>query len=139
VLTAEGSMLPSIQPGDWLLVNPLVGRWPSIGSIVIFREPDSGELAVKRVVAGPGARVRFANGYLVLDTDEAWLTADASPGQTGRAGFGPPVDSNRFGPVPLSQLVGRVLFRYGPADRIGRISSPDVDRAEPVDGSPDDG
>jgi signal peptidase I len=129
-------MLPAIQPGDWLLVDPLTSSWPPIGSVVIFREPDSGELAVKRVAAGPGARVRFANGYLVLDSGEAWLTADASPGQTGRAGYGPPVDSNRFGPVPLAQLVGRVLFRYGPPGRIGRISSPDVDGAEPTDGPP---
>lgn len=124
-------MLPAIQPGDWLLVDPLVSRWPRVGSVVIFREPDSGELAVKRVAAGPGARVRFANGYLVLDADEAWLTADASPGQTGRAGFGPPVDSNRFGPVALAQLMGRVLFRYGPPGRIGRISSLDGSPPEP--------
>jgi len=128
-------MLPAIQPGDWLLVNPLVGRWPKVGSVVIFREPDSEELAVKRVAAGPGAQVRFANGYLVLAPDEAWLTADASPGQTGRAGFGPPVDSNRFGPVPLSLLVGRVLARYGPPGRIGRISSPDG-TADVADGAP---
>ena len=118
-------MLPAIEPGDWLLVNPLVRRWPPVGSVVIFREPDSGELAVKRVAAGPGAKVRFAAGYLTLADDEAWLTADASPGQTGRAGYGPPVDSNRFGPVPRSLLVGRVLFRYGPPRRVGRISSPD--------------
>jgi len=128
-------MLPAIQPGDWLLVNPLVGRWPKVGSVVIFREPDSEELAVKRVAAGPGAQVRFANGYLVLAPDEAWLTADASPGQTGRAGFGPPVDSNRFGPVPLSLLVGRVLVRYCPPGRIGRISSPDG-TADVADGPP---
>ena len=119
-------MLPTIRPGDWLLVDPLASRWPKPGGVVIFREPDSQELAVKRVAAGPGERIRFANGYLVLAADEAWLTADASPGQTGRAGFGPPVDSNRFGPVPLSLLVGRVLFRYGPPGRIGRISSPDA-------------
>ena len=116
-------MLPAIAPGDWLLVNPLVRRWPGPGSVVIFREPDSGELAVKRVAAGPEARVRFAAGYLVLADDEAWLTADASPGLTGRAGFGPPVDSNRFGPVPASLLVGCVVFRYGPPGRIGRVSS----------------
>jgi hypothetical protein len=129
-------MLSAIQPGDWLLVDPLVSRWPRTGSVVIFREPDSSELAVKRIAAGPGAQVRFANGYLTLAPDEAWLTADASPGQTGRAGFGPPVDSNRFGPVPLSLLVGRVLFRYGPPGRIGRISSRDVDGPEPDDGPP---
>jgi signal peptidase I len=125
VLVTEASMLPAIEPGDWLFVNPRVQDWPTVGNVVIFREPDSGELAVKRVAAGPGEKVRFAAGYLTLADDEAWLTADASPGQTGRAGFGPPVDSNRFGPVPRSLLVGRVLFRYGPLGRFGRISSPD--------------
>ena len=118
-------MLPAIAPGDWLVVNPLGSGWPPVGSVAIFREPDSGELAVKRVAAGPGSRVRFAAGYLVLAADEAWLTADASPGLTGRAGFGPPLDSNRFGPVPRSLFVGRVLFRYGPPGRAGRISSAD--------------
>jgi hypothetical protein len=133
-------MLPAVAPGDWLLVNPLVGRWPHVGSVVIFREPDSTELAVKRVAAGPGSRVRFAGGYLVLAEDEAWLTADASPGMTGRAGYGPPVDSNRFGPVPLPLLVGRVLMRYGPPGRFGRISSPDgfpaLDGPRAPDGPP---
>ncbi|HLX34783.1 MAG TPA: S26 family signal peptidase [Candidatus Limnocylindrales bacterium] len=117
-------MLPAIEPGDWLLVDPLAKRWPKPGAVVIFREPDSGELAVKRISAGPGSRVRYANGYLELAADEAWLTADASPGLTGRAGYGPPVDSNRFGPVPASLLVGRVVFRYGPLGRLGRIPSP---------------
>jgi len=130
-------MLPAIAPGDWLLVNPLVSRWPKAGGLVIFREPDSGELAVKRIAAGPGARVRFAAGWLVLAPDEAWLIADASPGRTGRAGFGPPVDSNRFGPVPLSLLVGQVLFRYGPIGRIGRISSPSGPLLPDADHAPD--
>jgi signal peptidase I len=123
VVVVEGSMLPAIAPGDWLFVDPTVKRWPRVGSVVVFRDPDGGELAVKRVAAGPGARVRFAGGYLVLAADEAWLLADATPGIAGEAGFGPPIDSNRYGPVPLSLLVGRVLFRYGPRGRVGRISS----------------
>jgi signal peptidase I len=126
VAMIEGSMLPGIAPGDWLLVDPTPRRWPRPGSVVVFREPDDGQLAVKRVAAGPGARVRFAGGFLVLGPDEAWLTADASPGVAGDAGFGPPIDSNRFGPVPLALLVGRVLIRYGPRGRIGRLSSPNA-------------
>ena len=50
-------MLPSIAPGDWLLVDPTVTRWPRRGSVVVVREPDSGQLAIKRVAAGPGSFV----------------------------------------------------------------------------------
>lgn len=88
---------------------------------MVFREPISDALAIKRVSAGPGERVRFADGYLTLAGDEAWLTADASEAVAGAAGFGAPIDSTRFGPVSLDRLVGRVLFRYGPLRRIGRI------------------
>lgn len=114
-------MLPAIAPGDWLLVDPTIRRWPRPGSIVLFREPDGGELALKRVAGRTGARIPFAGGYLVLGPDEAWLTADASPGVAAAAGFGAPVDSNRFGPVTVDLLVGRAWFRYGPPGRIGRI------------------
>jgi hypothetical protein len=115
-------MLPAIEPGDWLVVNPRARSWPRPGSIVVFREPMTESLALKRVAAGPGERVRFAEGYLTLADDEAWLLADASEAMTVAAGFGPPIDSRRFGPVALDRLVGRVLFRYGPLRRFGRIA-----------------
>ena len=114
-------MTPSIEPGDWLVVNPRVSTWPAPGAVVVFQEPMSEGLAIKRVAAGPGERVRFADGYLTLAADEAWLVADASEAETRAAGFGPPIDSNRFGPVSVDRLVGRVLFRYGPLRRFGRI------------------
>ena len=113
-------MLPAIRPGDWLLVNPLVRAWPRVGSLVVFREPISGTLAIKRVTARPGDRVEFGGGFLTLDRDEAWLQADANESTAAAAGFGAPIDSNRFGPVSLEHLVARVLFRYGPARRLGR-------------------
>jgi len=114
-------MVPAVQPGDWLIVNPLVRGWPGRGSVVVFREPLGGALAIKRVSARPGERVPFAAGYLTLASDEAWLTADADEKAAAAAGFGPPIDSQRFGPVSLDGLVARVLFRYGPFRRIGRI------------------
>jgi len=115
-------MLPAIEPGDWLFVNPRVRSWPRPGAVVVFNEPMTGALALKRVAAGPGERVRFADGYLTLADDEAWLIADAPEALTVAAGFGPPIDSRRFGPVSLDQLVGRVLFRYAPLRRFGRIA-----------------
>jgi len=114
-------MLPSIAAGDWLLVDPTTLRWPRRGTVVVFREPDGGALSVKRVAAGPGDRVRFADGILELADDEAWLLSDASDEETVAAGFGEPIDSRRYGPVPLDLLVARAWFRYGPLHKIGRI------------------
>src|SRR4051794_37690019 len=54
VVVSESSMVPTIEPGDWLLVDPTTRRWPRVGSIVVFHEPDSELLAIKRVAAGPG-------------------------------------------------------------------------------------
>jgi signal peptidase I len=112
VAVVEGSMRPAIEAGDWLLVDPTVGTWPRRGSIVLIREPDSNELAVKRVAAGPGDRVPFAEGFLHLAPDEAWLVGDAA--DVSR-------DSRRYGPVPVDLLVGRAWFRYAPARRFGRL------------------
>ena len=115
-------MAPAILPGDWLVVDPRVSGWPRAGSVVVFREPLSETLAIKRVEAGPGEQVRFGGGYLTLAGDEAWLTADADEKAAAAVGFGPPIDSNRFGPVALDDLVAKVLFRYWPLRRFGRIA-----------------
>jgi signal peptidase I len=120
-------MHPAIEPGDWLLVDPTIARWPRRGSVVVFREPDSDELAIKRVAARPGDRVPYADGYLVLGDDEAWLLSDAADAELMAAGLGEPVDSRRYGPVPVEQLVGRAWFRYAPIRRIGRIPRPSPD------------
>lgn len=116
-------MRPAIESGDWLLIDPTVSRWPRRGAVVVFREPDGADLAIKRVAAGPGDRVAFADGYLELAEDEAWLVSDADDASTAAAGFGPPIDSRRYGPVPVDLLVGRAWFRYGPLRRMGRIPS----------------
>ena len=121
-------MAPAIVEGDWLLVDPTITRWPRRGSVVVFHEPDGDSLAVKRVAAGPGDRVAFADGYIVLAEDEAWLLSDATAEVTAAAGFGGPVDSRRYGPVPIAQLVGRAWFRYAPLRRIGRLPRPRLGR-----------
>jgi signal peptidase I len=114
-------MRPSIEPGDWLLVDQTVRRWPRRGSIVVIREPDSDILSIKRVAARPGDRVELDEGHLILGRDEAWLLSDAADAELRAAGLGRPIDSRRYGPVPLECLVGRAWFRYAPLRRIGRI------------------
>ncbi len=114
-------MRPAIEPGDWLLVDPTVGRWPRRGSVVVFREPGSGVLAIKRVAARPGDWISFADGRLQMAGDEAWLVSDASDSSLLATGSGPAVDSRRYGPVPVGALVGRAWFRYWPARTMGRL------------------
>ena len=115
VAVAEESMAPALSPGDWLLLDPTCDRWPRRGSIVVCREPDSNLLAIKRVAARPGDRVRISAGILHLTEDEAWLLGD-------NATFS--LDSRRYGPVPLEAFVGRAWFRYGPLGRVGRLPRP---------------
>ncbi len=113
VAVAEESMSPALLPGDWLLLDPTCSAWPRRGSVVVFREPGTDILAIKRVAARPGDRVHIAQGILHLASDEAWLLGDNA---------GPSIDSRRYGPVPRECLVGRVWFRYGPASRIGLVA-----------------
>ena len=112
VAVEEESMAPALLPGDWLLIDPTCRRWPRRGSVVVFREPGTDVLAIKRVAAHPGDRVRISQGILHLADDEAWLLGD---------NLAPSVDSRRYGPVPVEALVGRAWFRYGPLRRLGRL------------------
>ncbi len=130
VVVSETSMTPTIQPDDWLLIDPTVARWPRRGTIVVFREPAADRLAIKRVAAGPGDRVELDEGHLILGPDEAWLLSDASDAVLLAAGTGQPVDSRRYGPVPVDALIGRAWFRYGPLGRIGRLET--VRRERPL-------
>lgn len=95
---AGESMVPTLLPGDFVLVDRRAyhGRVPRRGDIVIARDlRDASRLLVKRV-----ARVDL-HGMV-------WLEGDNGAAST---------DSRSFGPVPLENLEGRVVFRYWPLVR----------------------
>jgi signal peptidase I len=129
---AEVSMAPAIEPGDWLLTDPTSHRWPRRWSVVVFREPGSGELAIKRVAGRPGDWVPFAGGWIQLAEDEAWLISDAPDEAVAAAGFARVVDSRAYGPVPVEALVARAWLRYWPLGRIGPVGR--VGRGRPPSG-----
>jgi signal peptidase I len=100
-MIAEGnSMLPAIKPGAVLLVNkfsygfkfPPAGnyviRWskPKKGDIIIFYTP-RGELAVKRCAG------LIADTFFLAYGDNSMVS----------------LDSHLYGPVPVDNIVGRVL------------------------------
>jgi nickel-type superoxide dismutase maturation protease len=96
-------MAPTLQPGDWLLVDPDAYRDVSAqaGDLVLVPDPRvPSRLLVKRVVAIE------AGGALELRGD----SADES------------TDSRTFGTVAASLVEGRPWFRYWPPGRWGRIS-----------------
>jgi signal peptidase I len=129
------SMAPTLQPGDHVLVEKLSYRFgsPRRGDLVVFRAPDGGSLAVKRIVGLAGDRVAIEDGVLAVNgklehepyVDQATIDS---------VYFGPVVvprgdvfvmgdnradshDSRDYGAVPQGSLVGRVLVRLWPAFR----------------------
>ncbi|MBW8486242.1 S24 family peptidase [Actinomadura parmotrematis] len=108
VEVAGPSMRPVLEPGDRLLV--LVGGRVRAGDVVVARHPhDAALLVVKR------AAHRDGDGW--------WLESDnqRAPGRQ---------DSWDFGAVPDAAVRGRVVARYGPLRRAGRV------RRRPPDAAP---
>jgi signal peptidase I len=92
------SMEPTLQPGDWLLVDKLAYIFetpdggPKRGDIVVFDAPlEPGVEYVKRVVAIPGDTVQITGGRLILNgtpLEETYLSPDSwtRPGGTHAGG-----------------------------------------------------
>ena len=90
------SMGPTLRPGDWLLARKGQRLFP--GDIVLAADPRDGRPVVKRVQWVRGGQV--------------FLLGDNAVGST---------DSRTFGPLPSAEIRARVLLRYGPLRRMGRI------------------
>ena len=97
-------------------------RWPRPGSVVLFREPETGDLAIKRVRARGGERVPFNGGYIVIQADEAWLESDASVDIAAAAGFGPTrrLGAIRAGAGRAARRARLVPLRPDQSDRADR-------------------
>jgi len=98
-VVADTSMHPALFPGDRVLVS----RWARVqaGDIAVVRDPDySRRLLVKRVAERTSAG-------LVVRGDNPNVSRD----------------SRVFGPVAHHLVLGKVVWRYLPADRRGRIEA----------------
>ena len=99
VEVAGRSMLPTLEPGDWLLAV----RAGTIerGDLVVVRHPSRGLELVKRVAAVPGERGLGPDRYLVVGDNPEEST-----------------DARTFGPVERSAIAGVVVARYHPRPRL---------------------
>jgi signal peptidase I len=91
------SMGPTLQNGDRLVV--IRHRRLRVGDVVAADDPRGGRVLVKRVTA--------------VDPEGNVMLAGDNPDAS--------TDSRVFGAVARSAIVGRVVYRYAPAARAGRI------------------
>ncbi len=86
------SMLPTVSPGERVLVNK-AAYW--------LRSPRPGDLVVVR---DPRLPSRWLLKRLEAPSDDGWLVAGDNEDAS--------TDSRAFGPVPRRLIAGKVWFRY---------------------------
>jgi signal peptidase I len=108
----QASMAPTILPGDRLLVRKWGWRPEDarVGDVVVFRSPEAGgPHYIKRVAGLPGDRIEDQR---VVPAGHVWVLGDNAENSR---------DSRAFGPVPVTSLLGPVIYRYWPPTRIGPL------------------
>jgi signal peptidase I len=128
------SMEPTLRPGDQALVEK-VARTPHRGELVVFHEPGTGDVLLKRVVAVAGDTVGLEDGLLVVN-GRTIREPYANTKSQDSVYFGPvhvaagtvfvmgdnrgvSEDSRDFGAVPTRELIGRAVVRLWPPGRWG--------------------
>ncbi len=146
-LVRGSSMEPNFYENDYLLIDELSFRFEPAkrGEVVIVRSPrNKKEYLIKRVIGMPGERIVIKGGKVYIYNDryvggtevsEVYLpkeivTPNTIDIQLDRDEYfvlgdnrSVSLDSRSFGPIERSSLVGRVLVRGFPFNKIGR---PDV-------------
>ena len=136
----SGSMVPTLEIGDRVLVNKFIYRFtePERGDIVVFRSVDNpDEDLIKRVVGVPGDEIAVRRGRLILNgepqkepytnknfPDRSFYARTTVPeGHVFVMGDnrGNSADSRVFGPLPKKNIEGKAFLRFWPPQRIGLL------------------
>jgi signal peptidase I len=142
-----GSMLPTIEINDRIMVDKLSYRWrkPSRGDVIVFTpndrlrqiEPDLKDPFVKRVIGLPGETVEvknntvFINGkplsepYIAARPNYQWGPRTIPPNSYLVLGDNRnnSNDSHLWGYVPAENIIGKAAFRVWPPNRFGSIDA----------------
>jgi signal peptidase I len=136
----SGSMIPTLEIGDRVLVNKFIYRFtePDRGDIIVFQSVDNpDEDLIKRVVGLPGDEIAVRRGRLLLNgepqkepytnnklPDRSFYARTTVPkGHVFVMGDnrGNSADSRVFGPLPEKNIEGEAFLRFWPPQRIGLL------------------
>ena len=136
----SGSMIPTLEIGDRVLVNKFIYRFtdPRRGDIIVFESVDnSNEDLIKRVVGLPGDKIAVRGGKLFVNGEpqKEPYTNKKLPDRSFYAqttvpknhvfvmgdNRGNSADSSVFGPLPEKNIEGEAFLRFWPPERIGLL------------------
>lgn len=142
------SMEPNFEDHQYLIIDEISYRFraPERGEICVFRYPnDPSQFFIKRIIGLPGETVSVSGGKITIEgtdgrvrllDESAYLSADVITAgeKTTTLGTGEyfvlgdnranSLDSRIFGQVPRSDIVGRVMLRGWPLDKLSWFESP---------------
>lgn len=141
IIVKGSSMVPTLENKDYLLINKQAYNLgePERGDIVVFpHEEGDGEesLYIKRVIALPGDRLVIKNGNVYINDElqeEEYIKNAATT--SGKIDFVIPEgeifvmgdnrenssDSRYFGTVTIDDVLGEVMVRLFPLNKIGSV------------------
>lgn len=137
------SMLPTLQPGEFVLVNKMAYQFGDFdrGDIVVFHYSEQ-EDYIKRVIGLPGDQIEINNGEVrVNDRLLAEPYISAAPQYNGSWEVPPDnlfvlgdnrnqsSDSHRWGFINEESVVGEAMVVYWPLDEFQILSQPVIVKA----------
>jgi signal peptidase I len=150
----QNSMERTLEPGQYVLVDKLTPRWDDYnrGDVVVFNPPASWTADptpfIKRVIGLPGDTVEvkddglvYVNGKALEEPytfkNDAGVNEPTTASLDQRTWVVPPgelfvmgdhrqksADSRVFGPIAISDVVGRAFLRYWPISMFGILQTP---------------
>jgi len=105
------SMLPTLQSGEWLTVTDCYWLFGSLKpkDIVVFRLPHKPGYIIKRIYKMAGDKVDFVNSPNNWKLNQPEFTVPPSDIYVLGDNRAQSEDSRFFGPVKLSNVIGKVL------------------------------
>ena len=124
------SMVPTLQDGEYVLVNRLAYRnnMPDRGDIIVFVSPQTSDLdLIKRVIGLPGDHIRIMNGEVQVNgqvLEEDYIAAapiysgdwNVPEGNLFVLGDNrnDSSDSHAWGLLPIDNVIGKAILIYWP-------------------------